>query len=217
LLNKLAGRKAAIVSPIPGTTRDLIQVDLSIEGLQVSVTDTAGLRATYDAIESAGIGLAKEAMAQAHIILYLTDAKDTEALALDVEATPADCVLVRVQSKCDLSTGHGPEDTAWQLSTVDDAVFETFYTRLAQTVKHRCSTILADEDQPLLIRARHRQCLHHASASIDSALVHLATGDAVLAAEELRRAAAYIGQITGKVIDHEEILSSLFSTFCIGK
>lgn len=215
LLNRLAGRKAAIVSPVPGTTRDLIRVDLSIEGLQVSVTDTAGLRETSDDVESAGIDLAKEAIAQAHIVLHLQGPdmnRDHHRDDLDTSG-----LLIRVQSKCDTITTNETVDSAWRLSAVDDSMFEAFYTRLAQLVKERCSSVLSQEDPPLFIRARHRQCLQHASTSIDRAIAHLARGDAVLAAEELRVATSYIGQITGKAINHEEVLSAVFSSFCIGK
>lgn len=219
LLNRLAGRKAAIVSPVPGTTRDLIRVDLSIEGLHVSVTDTAGLRETSDDVEAAGIDLAKEAIAQAHIVLYLQDHLQDSALHRDDLDPSLDTrgLLIRVQSKCDTITDRGLMGSAWKLSSVDDSIFESFYTRLAHLVKDRCSSVLSQEDPPLVIRARHRQCLHHASTSIDRALALLTCGNAVLGAEELRTATSYIGQITGKAIDHEEVLSALFSSFCIGK
>lgn len=209
LLNRLAGRKAAIVSPIAGTTRDLLHVDMLVEGLQVRLTDTAGLRTeTMDPLEHEGIGMAREAMASADLVLYL-DPDSTAPLDLDgVEPHR----LLRIQSKADLPTTH----EAWQLSTVNGDVYELFYSRLIDHLRGIINEGAGGEP-PLLTHSRHHGCVQRSLDSIQRAIDAL-PGDVVRAAEALRRATAILGEISGVTpIDSEEILSKLFSSFCIGK
>lgn len=209
LLNRLAGRRAAIVSPIAGTTRDLLHVDMLVAGTQVRLTDTAGLRAeAADPLEREGIGLAQEAIASADLVLYLDP---DPASSIDCVAEPEH--LIPVQSKADLTGGNS---AAWQVSTTDDRVYEAFYERLVDHLK-RFIEQGAGTEPPILTHSRHHDCVQRCLHAIHRATEALPS-DVVLAAEALRRAAACLGEITGITpIDNEEILSKLFSSFCIGK
>jgi tRNA modification GTPase len=212
LLNRLAGRRAAIVSPIAGTTRDLLHVEMLVEGLQVRLTDTAGLRAeTSDPLEHEGIGMAKEAISAADLVLYLDP--DPTAPSQDLDGMDKNRLL-RIQSKADLSSC--PASEAWQLSTVNDTVYESFYSRL---IDHLRKIIAegAGGEPPLLTHSRHHDCVQRTLDSIQRAIDAL-PDDVVGVAEALRRATIILGEISGVTpIDSEEILSKLFSSFCIGK
>jgi tRNA modification GTPase len=193
LLNALAQRDVAIVSPIAGTTRDSIEVHLNLSGYPVTLIDTAGLRETDDPVEAEGVRRARAKAAAADLVLYLT-------------ADPSDHpphTYLRIQTKTDLIGGQG-------ISTITGEGLP----ELIDTLANHAAAAMAVGEAPALTRARHREVLTQALAHLDAAEAQ--DHDLVLAAEELRLAARSLGRITGR-IDVEDVLDVIFSSFCIGK
>jgi tRNA modification GTPase len=209
LLNALAGRDAAIVSHIPGTTRDVVEVRLTLGGYPVWIADTAGLReANWDPIEAEGIRRAMAQAAVADLRIGLVDARDVASAALTGLMQDDDVWAV---SKIDL-VGPKPEAmTALGISTVTGDGLDALVAMLTA----RVSAALGAEEAPVLTRARHRRLALAAQAAITRAMDALAAGPE-LAAEELRAAAVSVGRLTGR-IDVEDLLDEVFARFCIGK
>lgn len=199
LINALTRRDLAIVSPIPGTTRDMIEAHLDIGGLPVTLIDTAGLREAADAIERIGVDRTLARVETADLALWLSDSAETPPHN-DIE-------MIRVATKADLTPA--PEG-AIGVCALSGEGLET----LAAAIGAQARARLGDGAASLIVRERHRRALEQAIESID---VVLAGGEALeLQAEELRRASAALGRIVGAV-DVEEILDAVFSRFCIGK
>jgi tRNA modification GTPase len=218
LVNALARRDVAIVSPEAGTTRDAIEVHLDLGGYPVILVDTAGLRDAGGAIEAEGIARARLRAGSADLVLALfaADAEpDAETLGLVDERA----VLVR--SKADVEDVDGlarpygekvrvrGHAAPISISTKTNAGLDA----LLQTLTSRVAALLADTGAPPPTRARHREALTHSLAALHSAA---AAAEPELAAEDLRRAADALGRITGR-IDIEDMLDSIFRDFCIGK
>lgn len=208
LLNSLAGREAAIVTDIPGTTRDIIEVRLVIGGQLVWVSDTAGLRETSDPIEGEGVKRAKKAAEEADIRICLYDARE----AFDPEYAPQPGDLV-VANKIDLAQKVNVSRETFQISArsghgVDELVRE---------IKTKLATAEATAASPIITRARHRRGIEEGLAALKQAESMLNDGyGAELVAEEVRLSARALGSLTGHV-DAESILGAVFSSFCIGK
>jgi tRNA modification GTPase len=196
LLNALAQRDVAIVSPIAGTTRDSIEVHLNLSGYPVTLIDTAGLRETDDPVEAEGVRRARARAAGADLVLYLT--------ADPTEAAPAG---LRVQTKVDLLEG---AVAGLAISILTGAGLPALIAHLSG----QAAKAMAVGEAPSLTRARHRDVLTEALDHLSSA--QLQQADLVLAAEELRLAARALGRITGRV-DVEDVLDVIFTSFCIGK
>ncbi|MBL8659899.1 MAG: tRNA uridine-5-carboxymethylaminomethyl(34) synthesis GTPase MnmE [Rhodospirillales bacterium] len=215
LLNALVGRAAAIVSPHPGTTRDVIEVALDLGGYPVVLADTAGLRVPVEAIESEGIARARRWAGEADVRLVVLDGavwprSDAEALAL---ANGDDVVVV---NKADLFAPAAAEKylqvvgrEALAVSARTGAGLDTLVRALETKVATRFDATAV----PALTRARHRQALERCRDALEQAVWG---GGAELVAEDLRCAAEALGRITGRV-DVEEILDRIFREFCIGK
>jgi tRNA modification GTPase len=211
LLNALARREAAIVSAEAGTTRDVIEVRLDLEGLPVIVSDTAGLRAATGEVEREGI---RRTLARAHradLLLWLSDARAPEALPHALEAL-ADRALV-VLNKADLLEGKAATaaDELLLISARTSAGIDDLARRLAAIARER----IGEREEPLVTQARHRQQLELCRAALQA----FREGDAEaieLRAEDLRQAATALGRITGRV-DVEDVLDQVFGRFCIGK
>ena len=212
LLNRLAGRAAAIVSARAGTTRDVIEVHLDIAGWPVTIADTAGLRESTDEVEGEGVRRALAQAESADLALVVLDgarwpAVDRRSLALASDAS------LLVLNKIDLLPGAPPATVegraALPVSCRTGAGIDTLVASLAAAIEG-CYPIAAE---PALTRARHRQALADCRAA-------LARGRAQPAderlAEELRLAATALGRITGRV-DVEDMLDIVFRDFCIGK
>jgi tRNA modification GTPase len=205
LVNSLARRDVAIVSPEAGTTRDAIDVHLDLGGYPVILVDTAGLRDTGGMVELEGIARARARAGAADLVLALFAAdaeRDAETLALLDERA------VVVRSKVDLGGGAGlSPDIA--ISTKTNVGIDV----LLQVLTGRVTALLADRGTPPPTRARHREALTGCLAAL------VAAGSAPLpelAAEDLRSAADELGRITGR-IDIEDMLDAIFRDFCIGK
>lgn len=212
LLNMLAMRDVAIVSPIAGTTRDVIETHLDIGGYPVIVADTAGLRAglhaPHDVIEGEGIKRAVNRAQDADIKILLFDA--AEAQDADTLAFADDAAII-VLNKQDLVAVHGTAMTQQgiSISALTGAGMDT----LLQEITCRLQQLAGPRDMPALTRVRHRDALQRALACLRRAT------DAVLPelmAEDLRLAIRAIGSITGYV-DVEDLLDIIFRDFCIGK
>ncbi len=220
LLNALLGHDRAIVSDVPGTTRDTIEETLHLGDHLFRFIDTAGLRASTDAVERIGIDRARAAIASAHIILYVHDA--TLPLHPDLIPRVPDATTLLVLNKTDLI----PTPTLdSQLSTLDSQLLPTpLSTRtgegLDQIVRHLV-TIAADMTTTygdvLVANARHAEALSSALTSIGRVLDGLrSTLPADLVAQSLRETISHLGAITG-AIPSDLLLSTIFSRFCIGK
>lgn len=200
LLNALAQRDIAIVTPIAGTTRDVIEVALDIEGHKVVLVDTAGLRQTEDPIERIGIERAQAEVRKANLVLKLVPADDVSSapVALDGFET------LDVLTKADLA----PLTAApLAVSTLTGAGLD----RLISAIGNRAQHHKPAHEAP--VRARHVALLRQAD---DHLMRASSQADPVLLAEELRLASDAIGRITGR-IDPEAVLGAIFSRFCIGK
>lgn len=205
LLNALARREVAIVSDVPGTTRDVLEVHLDVEGYPVTLLDTAGIRDTSDAVEAIGVQRAVAEGRRADLVLWLSTASDPVTPPSDWGAP-----LLSVVTQID-SSPKGPED--------DLAVSALTGAGLADLVR-RIATFAAGHlggEPALVTRERHRQALATALEALDRALVALSEGRSPeWAAEDLRLASRSLGHIIG-VVDAEQVLDSLFASFCIGK
>ena len=216
LLNWIARRQAAIVSPYPGTTRDVIEVHLDLDGYPVTLLDTAGIRVSDDPIEQEGVRRAQERAAAADLVLWVVDVREAEE-------PPPECggELWLVRNKLDRveggeegrARGQGePTDHGAPTSFALSAVEGTGVSELIGEISNAAARSLSAESS-LITRARHRECLDQC---VD-ALTRAAGQDREdLLAEDLRLAARALGRLTGR-IDVEDVLDVIFRDFCIGK
>lgn len=200
LLNAMVARDAAIVTPVPGTTRDVVEVELQRNGLRVVVTDTAGLRETDDVVEAEGIRRARLAAERADLRLWL---------APDGTPPPADLDAVSLWTKRDLSEARPAGVPAISVREADGLA------PLWHVVDERLSAFARSglRGTPVPTRARHRDGVEGARGHIREAL---AATEGELRAEHLRAAAHTLGRITGRV-DVEDLLGVIFAEFCVGK
>lgn len=219
LLNRLAGSDAAIVSDVPGTTRDTLREHLVLDGLPLTVIDTAGLRQTDDPVEAEGVRRAWLTLEQAELILFIADDRSgltSEDLALLAQLPPASEVL-RVFNKCDLSGNpdgivENSEHRALRISAAQGAGLDALCREL-----HAAAGLLDAGEGLFSARARHLDALQQTRLHLHDARIRLYARQAVeLAAEDLRLAHDALGTITGRV-DSEHLLGAVFSRFCIGK
>lgn len=213
LLNALAGRDAAIVTAIAGTTRDVIDTALHLDGLPLRVLDTAGLRDSDDPVEQEGVRRARAAMTQAdRILLVVEDGDVIDSAALDL---PVGVPITRVLNKVDLS-GRAPGVVENWPDTV--AVSALTGAGLDVLREHLFAQLGgAHEEPPFIARRRHLTALQTAAEDLNEAIAALNEGlGDELVAESLRQAQDALGRITG-TITTEDLLGEIFSTFCIGK
>ena len=222
LLNRLAKREAAIVSPHPGTTRDVIEVHLDLDGYPLTLLDTAGMRDSSDPVEQEGVRRARERATAADLVLWLTDALVAGATADAVGQRPASAELWTVSNKIDLAAERVPKNESvvtknginrsFAISARSGAGVDSLIGALSDFAR----TYFKATESAIVTRARHRQAFEETTAALDRALSHRAGGQEELIAEELRAAATTLGRLTGRV-DVEDILDVIFRDFCIGK
>jgi tRNA modification GTPase len=209
LLNALAKREAAIVSEEAGTTRDVIEVTLDLGGLPVILSDTAGMRETQGKVEREGIRRAVAQAKGADLVLWLADASLPQAsLPAELENLEVLSIATRIDL---LPDGQQASPEAVGLSTITGAGVADVLKAIEGQVRRR----LHADERPVITQARHRQHLDACRV----ALAEFLAGDVgvlELRAEDLRRAVAALGRITGRV-DAEDVLGQIFSRFCIGK
>jgi tRNA modification GTPase len=204
LLNALGKRDVAIVSEIPGTTRDAIEVRCDLAGLPVTFVDTAGLRETGDPVEREGVARARAHVDTADLVLWLM-APDDGSPAAPLSMAPA----IRVATKSDLAPAPPGADLAVSAKTGEGV--PALLDRIAAVLE-----VSLGAGDAVITRERHRQAFETARESLAGAGAALDQGHAELAAEDVRLALRALGRITGRV-DVEEILDRLFAAFCIGK
>ena len=217
LLNLLSRRERAIVTDLPGTTRDLLESEIVLEGVPITLLDTAGIRATTDAVERLGIARSRDALASADLVLLLFDlaqgwSDDDQALfALIPEGVPC----LRVGNKADLQL-----DADVEAASVADvrlsAVTGDGEQALVRGVLERCGAL---SEQPLLLALNQRQSDLAATAAEALARSELVAADGLpwdFWTIDLRQAIRSLGEITGEQLT-ESVLDRIFSRFCIGK
>ncbi len=202
LLNRLAGREAAIVSDAPGTTRDVLEVHLELAGQAVTLLDTAGLRETADKVEAEGVRRALKRAEMADVVLWLSPEEEPPPDNLGA--------ALRVRSKCDDGTVSETGDGWLAISATSGVGMNALLTAIEQR-----ASALAGGEPALITRERQRLALEKAAFHLERASRDFA-GLEELRAEELRLAARALDRTIGKV-DVEDVLDTLFSTFCIGK
>jgi tRNA modification GTPase len=215
LLNALSGREAAIVTHIPGTTRDVLKESISIDGMPLHITDTAGLRESDDPVEQEGIRRAWQAIEQADVMLMLMDdtrGRDIEEQAI-LERLPERLRVIEVYNKIDLSgRPAGRHGNELGISARTGAGISD----LKSALKEHMGFHVVEEGQ-FLARRRHLHALQRAENHVTAAREQLETFHAgELMAEELRLAHDSLGEITGKMTA-DDLLGEIFSSFCIGK
>jgi len=206
LLNALAARDVAITSPVPGTTRDVIEVHLDLGGFPVVLVDTAGLRQSSDEIEAMGIERAQAAIETADLVLWLT------GIDQPLNCPYPDAMVVRTKADLIDSDSNQSQGSEMQLSVLSGFGMDLLVARLTETVK-----ILLGGSLDLVVVAHERQAgeLRMAVSALRRA-VAFPVEMLELRAEELRRASRSLDRLTGR-IDHDEVLGAIFSRFCIGK
>lgn len=198
LLNAISGQERAIVTDIPGTTRDHIEVPLSLAGIPILLTDTAGLRHSLEQVEAIGVARAAALIEAAGVLVWLGEA----------ESAPAHPRLIRVHGKADLpERGAAPEG-----SIAVSAVTGEGLAPLLEETERQAKSILPAEDAIALNRRQARH-MDEAAKALDSAA---RATDLVLVAEELRQARYAFDRLTGRA-GVEDVLDALFSRFCLGK
>lgn len=214
LLNALARKEAALVSEEAGTTRDVIEVHLDIEGFPVILSDTAGLRQTEMRIESAGIQKALETVREADLILCLIDpSMPQKQIPEDLKPYADRSLLVFNKSDLIKDRAHlALPDDGILLSAKSGEGINDLTKRLGMIVKHRLANRTLT---PSITNARQRNLVQEAHRNLKSFL-DCNPHETELRAEDLRHAAHFLGRLTGR-IEVEEILDQVFSRFCIGK
>jgi tRNA modification GTPase len=208
LLNRIAQREAAIVTPFAGTTRDAIEVHLDLAGYPVMMVDTAGIRDTGDPVEQEGIRRARARAAGADLVLWVVDA------AAPFEGPGYDAKrLWIVRNKVDLLAGAQRSPVADQETYLVSALTGEGLDRLIQSLVAYLGVNWTPGDI-LITRERHRLALQEAVDALSRGLEQGARED--LLAEDLRLAARALGKVTGRV-DVEDVLDVIFREFCIGK
>jgi tRNA modification GTPase len=208
LFNALARREAAIVTEEPGTTRDLLEVVLDLEGMRVRITDTAGLRETPGRIEAIGIERARSKAGTADLLLVLEDMVEP----VPIGAIPPDVPALRIGTKADLLLG---ESLAKRYDAVISTRDGTGLAELLAEIGRRAAAQVGQAGDILPSRLRHVELLNETIGFLRAAVKEEERGQE-LRAEELRLAADRLGRIVGAV-DVEDILDVIFSQFCIGK
>lgn len=215
LLNRLSGTDTAIVTEVPGTTRDLLRERIHLDGIPLHVVDTAGLRESKDRVERVGVERAWDAIAEADAALLVVD--DTRGCGEEEQrirqAIPEDIPVITVYNKVDLS-GAAPGGTAEQVrvSALTGAGFDSLRGALKRAAGYHPT-----EGGVVMARRRHLEALATAARALAEAARQTDANHAgELVAEELRRAHHALGEITG-VFTTEDLLGRIFASFCIGK
>jgi len=219
LLNQLTGKDSAIVTDIPGTTRDVLREQIQIDGLPLHIIDTAGLRQGSDAVEAEGIRRAWKAISQADRILYLVDAGQYDPGASDPllqELQAADPGITIVYNKMDLLTEPTALPAAQYPHCLVSAKTGAGIPALRQHLKE-CVGYQTVGDGGFMARRRHLEALHAALQHVLQGQQQLTVNQAgELLAEELRQAQQQLAQITGE-FSPDDLLAKIFASFCIGK
>lgn len=215
LLNALAGRDSAIVTDMPGTTRDVLRESLSLDGLPLHLADTAGIREAGDVVEEEGIRRARAVLRSADVAILVIDPTQDLSAQRAVRADIPDTVrCISVYNKRDLLQSDAHNDDEWSVSLsasrregLDDLV----------RLLHRAAGLQGDISGTFSARRRHLEALHQAGLHLEQGRVQLQEfASAETLAEELRLSQHALGEVTGEFLP-DDLLGAIFSSFCIGK
>jgi len=218
LLNALAGRESAIVTEIPGTTRDLLREQIQIDGMPIHLVDTAGLRVSDDLVEQEGIRRAKQEMEKADRVLWIYDGAVTSQEDLHGDdQLPANIPITYINNKIDKQSGNASivqeED---QVIIALSAKTGNGIPLLRQHLKE-CMGYSSNQEGEFIARRRHLDALRRAGEFLaNGEQEFLSTGSGELLAEDLRQAQIALSEITGE-FSSDDLLGEIFSSFCIGK
>lgn len=214
LLNALSGDDTAIVTEIPGTTRDVIRETIYLQGIPLHIIDTAGLRDSQDQVEQEGIRRTWQAIERAHVALIVID--DTQGLTESdqkiINQLPGHLILIKVFNKVDITGRYNDDDN---LSVAVSAKFGTGLENLKTLLRDKLGYHTTSEGV-FSARRRHLDALHEAAEHVSSAQTYLQSQQAEFVAEELRLVQEALGRITG-LVSSDDLLGEIFSSFCIGK
>jgi len=220
LMNRIAQREAAIVTPVPGTTRDVIEVHLDLEGYPVTVLDTAGIRETDDPVEQEGVRRARARAGAADLVLWVVDASRAEAQGTEPPAL-GDAALWMIRNKIDIVDSFsqqpfrmraGARQETYAISALTGAGIDRLLAALMACARDS----FGSGEDVLITRERHRVALRQTIDALNRALAEAHPLREDIVAEELRLAARALGRLTGRV-DVEDVLDVIFRDFCVGK
>jgi len=217
LLNALLGEERAIVSNIPGTTRDVIEEVLTIDGIRFRLMDTAGIRATTETIEAMGIARSQEKIEKARLVLALSDGSDLaqlrsdEAWVVELKVKYPDKTVLWIANKKDLNEARGVD---MAISALSGDGLEDLKRRMSDSIQQDFDV----ERETVVSNARHVEALQQTHTYLKAAQQGLEQQlPADLVAMDLRAAMRSLGNITGQIELDTDILGTIFSRFCIGK
>jgi len=221
LLNTILNEERAIVSDIPGTTRDTIEDTITIDGILFRFIDTAGIRSTTDTLENIGIGRTMEKLNEANLILYLFDVNELDAntLQADLNNLPSDKMVIPIGNKTDADT---EKHHLKKFNSVPGIIFisakkTSDIDLLKFEILSRLDLDKKQIDQTLVTNARHYHILVNIRAAIENIRTGLSNNITTdLIASDIRHALGFLSEITGEVTNNE-ILGHIFGKFCIGK
>ncbi len=213
LFNALLGRERALVTELPGTTRDAIEADTSVEGWPVRLVDTAGLRNTEDRLEAMGVEVSMTYLASADIILYCNDLPENNEINEYSFTHSSEIVRVATKSDVTFATFKGSTDYFFVSAHSGHGIAD-----LRRLLADRLfsGAARAAGDGALLTRARHRASIESALVALRRAEAELGVGEVVLAAHQLQEGVAALDSLIG-VVDREEVFDRVFAGFCIRK
>lgn len=209
LFNALLGRGRALVSDTPGTTRDAVEAETTMDGWPITLVDTAGLRADAQGVEAMGIAVSRGYVDRADIVLYCAETLETGNL-IEPSLTE-DLRFVAVRTKIDLFENQ--MDGGLGVSALTGAGLPELRTAL---VMQLFTATTSDPSEPLLTRTRHRVAAQAGLAALNDALAESSRGEAVLAAQALSRTTHALEDLIGAV-DRDEVFDRIFAGFCVGK
>lgn len=218
LLNTLAGREAAIVTAVPGTTRDIVREEIHIDGMPIHIIDTAGLRESDDIVEQEGIKRTHRMIEHADQVLVIMDDNQPESVDMNIlDELPKDIPVTLIHNKIDISgrtatavEKEGQTEIFLSAKTGDGLEYLRDHLKTSAGFK-------GNSEGLFIARRRHLEALNTTERHLKSARVHLEESRAgELLAEDLRLAQQALGEITGAV-SSDDLLGEIFSSFCIGK
>jgi tRNA modification GTPase len=213
LLNALAGTDVAIVTDIPGTTRDVLRETISIDGLPVHIADTAGIRESSDQIEAEGIRRAKATIERSDLALLVLDLEETQDAETKLgRELPANIPVIRVWNKVDIAPGREEHAGVINISAKTGQGIDRLKTLIRDAVGLR-----ETQEGSFSARTRHLDALRRTRAHLQTGEEQLKVNNAPeMLAEELRLAQKSLGEITGEFLP-DDLLGAIFANFCIGK
>jgi len=217
LLNALLGEEKAIVTPIPGTTRDAVEGTLLLDGALIRLTDTAGLRETDDPVEQIGVARAVRAASRSDCVLLVLDASEPipdGIFPLPAELTGGDLLILL--NKCDLPARITPADITALCPDTEILPVSAAQPDSLRPLKERLARLASVNDRLALTQPRHMEAARRAAAQLCQAARSMTEATVDLAAIDLAAAQSALGEITGDNVE-ERLLDQVFSRFCVGK